>query len=506
MLYALAIVVDASANEADGGESGENSDHKPDLLFSFETQNVLGGIDLRFDRHCARCSRLADRLRGRRGDILRSVGDTCYLREVLQDLWRVRRDVGRRLLEHVSLERGRRLDIFRRLVEHELRDCSDRAWADAAVDGKHETSRAGLKAHDDGRLLAQANRVHQVVRLHLQVLEHFELREVPRATRIDSAAGSAHKLTWGVFSETCDRKHLSMIAWLVMLSAMESAVFSGPLCVPAGARTVELAKARGIGQIRSGCRADSSGVVPCDPETMRADAERKLHQLGLFPHAKRLTMNVYAMARNIHSEGGRGSGAEKLVLGEALVNRARQKGTSLLGLMSRSGRFARQKGCNPCVSSSQDPSWDDIVAAMLVLAGQSAGISRGATHYFSPRAQDSLFKSGRIRLSARQVYDSWTSGGDLLTWVGHIPGIDTHRQMFFRKEPKTLAGRARSTSMRKAGSAALGMPTPAGILYAPQCETADDVSPVLVVGLCALAASAVFFLVSRTWRRGAHAR
>jgi hypothetical protein len=232
----------------------------------------------------------------------------------------------------------------------------------------------------------------------------------------------------------------------------------------------DIRKGKGIKGLSTGCTPDASGVITCSPVKMRATTERKLQALGLYPPGKTLTMAVYAMARNIGSEAGsNATAAEKLAIGETLVTRAIIRGVSQFKLMTRDGHFAKQRGRNPAVSSARDPQWEDIVAAELVLGGKSGNISRGATHYFAPKAQDALFAAGRVSNDRDGIYESWTSGGDLLTWVGYTMGIDKERQFFFRPMPKTATGRAEHARMRILGRQALTSPTPLSILSAERC-------------------------------------
>lgn len=262
-----------------------------------------------------------------------------------------------------------------------------------------------------------------------------------------------------------------MIAYLAMLSATRPVV-----CLPAAVGTVEAAREdrRRLGiRLNTGCSPDSTGVVQCNPEAMRATTEAKLRSQGLLDPRGSLSMTAYAMARNIGSEAGDGAtGAEKLAMGETLVTRAREQGIGMLQLMTRNGKFAKQRGSNPAVSSARDPKWEDLVAAKLVLAGKTDDMTRGATHYFAPKDQDALFRNGRVSKNRLMLYDNWTSGGDLLAWVGYVPGIDIERQFFFRRLPKTAEGRAQHARMKPIGRRALTSPMPEGVLDADVCETA----------------------------------
>jgi hypothetical protein len=260
------------------------------------------------------------------------------------------------------------------------------------------------------------------------------------------------------------------------------------------------AKSRNIGEIKSGCacvpRPDvpSKCYVPCSPEKMRATTERKLRELGLYPAGKSLTMPTYIMARNIQSEAGSGTGAEKLAMGEALIARARVSGKSFAEIaMWRGQYFGAQYGKNPAVATRKDPRWEDIVAAELVLAGETKDFTRGATHYFSPRGMDYGFSKGTLSKNARMTYDRWVDDFGLV-WVGHVPGIDTRSQMLFREGQPTAAQRA-------AGVAALRSETPRDIYRAPTCVDRPFLASgggVALAGLGALVlAVPAFFLLRR---------
>lgn len=205
---------------------------------------------------------------------------------------------------------------------------------------------------------------------------------------------------------------------------------------------------------------------------MRATSEANLQAIGLYPAGKRLPMQTYIMARNIASEAGtRATGAEKLVMGEALVNRARQSGKNFAQIALFNGtRFGAQIGTNPAVATAQNPFFEDIVAAELVMSGASGNLGRGATHYFSPNGMDARKNKGIDSRGRFGLYDQWTKGGDLLTWVGYVPGIDINRQFLLKKLPKTEAGRFESARMRPLGRKALANPTPAAVFDAPVCS------------------------------------
>src|SRR5690349_4985467 len=85
--------------------------------------------------------------------------------------------------------------------------------------------------------------------------------------------------------------------------------------------------------LRSGCIvADDCNEAPrncipkainCSPEAMRADAEEKLRSLGpdVWPASKKLTLDTYALARNVMSEFGSGTPTEKVSVALVAMNR-----------------------------------------------------------------------------------------------------------------------------------------------------------------------------------------
>lgn len=266
-------------------------------------------------------------------------------------------------------------------------------------------------------------------------------------------------------------------------------------CLPSAARRVELeaalAQAKGAGRLSTGCPIgeEKTSLISCDPEAMRKKTEELLRRWGFYSSSKRLTMDVYAMARNIASEAGSGTGAEKIAIGEALVNRAREKRVTMFSLMTRDGHFGRQYGCNPCVSSARDPSWEDIYTAELVLSGKSGNLIKGATHYYAPADQDAMFRSGRDPKDALTVYDKWTAGSSgALTWVGYIPGIDIRRQFFMKASQGPVPADWRAT-----GRAAVTAKMPPGIFDAKTCGAGSTLA-VVGVGMAVSTLVAFFFI------------
>jgi hypothetical protein len=223
-----------------------------------------------------------------------------------------------------------------------------------------------------------------------------------------------------------------MVPYFAVLVALSNPSLGGDsaYCVPRWAQTIEAAKARGLKKFRvPGCSYnDELEVVPCSPEAMRKSVERQLHESGLYPPWKPLRADVYGVARNVRSEAGSGSPSEKVAMAEAALNRASYAGWPLSRVIMKNGtRYGRQRGTNPPVSTRQDPYWDDLVVAELVLTGQTRNFARGATHYWSPNAIDSMHRQGRHRDDRWSLYDRW-SGDWGMAWVGPLPGVNHNKQ------------------------------------------------------------------------------
>lgn len=210
--------------------------------------------------------------------------------------------------------------------------------------------------------------------------------------------------------------------------------------------------------VSSGCRIDDDCVekpascipksINCDPEAMRANAEQKLKASGVWPSNKPLTLDTYALARNLMSEFGQGSPSEKIAVALVALNRASQldgvdpKTPSAVAnhIIGDTGRFGEQIGSLRPASTRQDPSVADILIADLILQelkhDRLRDITYGATHYLDRETQDAMVKSGRTKKTGVEVYTDWTGGGDALTWVGHSPDIRPWRLMLLRRRPE----------------------------------------------------------------------
>jgi hypothetical protein len=233
-----------------------------------------------------------------------------------------------------------------------------------------------------------------------------------------------------------------MVQFLTMLVATTGIGALGSTrldCVPTWATTIKGAKTRAtalkLGRFSvPNCRYSSSTeIVSCDPETMRAHVESVLLARGLLPFGGHLSAAVYGIARNIASEAGSGSPAEKVAIGEAALNRMQSSGWPLRRVLMRdSAHYGRQRGRNPPVSTRQDPRYDDLVAAELVVSGATKGFARGATHYFSPSIIDALHGQDRHPDTRFSLLKRWSQSWGM-SWVGPLPGVNRNDQFFLRE-------------------------------------------------------------------------
>lgn len=187
--------------------------------------------------------------------------------------------------------------------------------------------------------------------------------------------------------------------------------------------------------VPSGCPT-VKGNVDCDPETMRAKAERQGLAQGWWPQGKPLTLETYTIARYITSEVGSGTPEERVAVAEAVVNRARLEHTDVNGML-----LYRQKPGHPnrghygpihgpagvstapygrWAATSRDPTSVNLLLADFVLSGGSSDFAQGADdqngmEYFKDPAAN-------VRKEAAQ--------GDY--WIGPLPGVDYWRTFLYK--------------------------------------------------------------------------
>lgn len=195
----------------------------------------------------------------------------------------------------------------------------------------------------------------------------------------------------------------------------------------------------------SGCRPDPETCdIRCDPEAMRAGAERQLQSSGFWPADKPLSLATYTLARYMHSEVGDGTVEERVAVGEVAVNQAKLRGQDVNGLLlftqpshlygeincpsgRNTGRFA---------ATSRDPSILTALLADLVMSGLDENINLGADD------QDGLEFQRFFPVPMDRILSEAQQGS---YWVGPIPGVDHWKTTQFRRfgfSPTSVEGAA----------------------------------------------------------------
>jgi len=165
------------------------------------------------------------------------------------------------------------------------------------------------------------------------------------------------------------------------------------------------------GQRLTHASTDDNGDIVESPEELAAAASSTL--------GRDVSVDAYALARNIHSEEGGSGQSTQLAIAFVAINVA---GGDLVGLLTRckrasgSGKFGSQTG--RWASTASDPYEGDLQVAELALSGQVADPTGGAVHYFRPGLQDILLGEGKVSKSADEVDAAW--GGDGY----NVPGAD----------------------------------------------------------------------------------
>lgn len=210
------------------------------------------------------------------------------------------------------------------------------------------------------------------------------------------------------------------------------------------------------------------------PTQLRDNADQWLIKNG-FKNANDTPtpLDVYSMARNLRSEFGNGTIMERLCIVWSAINRMLDEGSDSVtaNLIGTKGNYGRQIGRQRPASTMQDPSVVDLWISQLVYAdyavnGTLNDPSNGAAVYFDRVSQDAVHaKTPDGNPSAVDVYDSWSTGGDWLLWVGHIPDVRPFRLLLF-KHYKDL--RAANDTRTRATINALGKQAMLGQNRAPK--------------------------------------
>ena len=175
--------------------------------------------------------------------------------------------------------------------------------------------------------------------------------------------------------------------------------------------------------LSSGCGLGAGANVACQPEAMRAAAEQQLQASGLWPAGQPLSMDTYAIARNIQSEVGSSSIEQRVALAETTINQGIRRGLSPAGMVlfsnvaANNGFFGEiQSGASGrFTSSAHDPTILTTLIADFVVSGQSNNFTGGGSD------QDGLEYQKYFPNIAYTVSNYANSG---MYWVGLLPGVD----------------------------------------------------------------------------------
>lgn len=188
---------------------------------------------------------------------------------------------------------------------------------------------------------------------------------------------------------------------------------------------------------------------------MRASAEQWLAvnaPIALQMIGGSLDQDTYTFARYMHSEVGSGTIEERVAVGEAAVNQAKNRAgilgswrSKLNGMLIPNGKYGaihcpaaycaqlgKSADCNCAgrwAATSRDPSVMAIVLANLVVSGASGDFANGAMTQWGPEylknTDGSRMGQGttRARVETFVRYAASSSGGRYF-WVGPLPGVD----------------------------------------------------------------------------------
>jgi hypothetical protein len=187
--------------------------------------------------------------------------------------------------------------------------------------------------------------------------------------------------------------------------------------------------------LTTACKNTEECSVP--PEQLRQQVELALKQFPVWGD-RTLTLDAYTIARNMQSEFGEGTPAERAAIGLAAVNRARAAGALSVtaNYIHQTKHTYGKQGPGRPASTAQDPSVSNLLLGYLIASGAIRDFTGGATHYFDRVTQD--FMNGRNPASnpaGEDLYLDWTGGGDFLTWLGHFPGIRPWRLALLKRRP-----------------------------------------------------------------------
>jgi hypothetical protein len=167
------------------------------------------------------------------------------------------------------------------------------------------------------------------------------------------------------------------------------------------------------------------GIVPDDPADLAAAAG--------------LDIETYSLARALMSEHGNDPDPYLVAAAWAIKNYAAEQGRTITALLTDGkgtagdGRYGRQSASagTKYAATDQDPRERHARFAGEVLALELPDPTGGATHFFSPKAQDALNKRDASRWKpAAELLASWTARGGLYAEGAHVvpvSGVDPYR-------------------------------------------------------------------------------
>jgi hypothetical protein len=228
-----------------------------------------------------------------------------------------------------------------------------------------------------------------------------------------------------------NRRTILIVVVLVLLAG--SFFFGAPVVI----RAVSMAKVVGDNPPE-----DSAGVVRQLPASLLLSVNRDLAASG--KHAP-IDLDTMALARSLRSEHGSESATVRAWVAWVVRNSAAKGKLSIFDKLTKSrnptssGLFARQRADSRFAATNQAPRLEDILIAKQVIgAPASADPTRGASNFFSPRAQDALFARaqagdpavvGRITRDAAAQRLRWLESG--LVSRGAPPGASQRDVEFF---------------------------------------------------------------------------
>lgn len=186
---------------------------------------------------------------------------------------------------------------------------------------------------------------------------------------------------------------------------------------------------------------DARGLVTVAPSTILRSVNAELRAAG----KPTIDLHQLAVARALRSEHGSEPAAVRRWVAWAIRNGARRSRMSLFNKLTKSrnpktsGKFARQRTDSRFAATNRGANLQDITIAREVLAAPAGDDpTKGATNFFSPRAQDALFRraqagdpkvKGRITRDAAAQRKKWIAGG--LLSRGAPPGATVRDVEFF---------------------------------------------------------------------------